>query len=154
MVYRMELKIPPPLLALMFAVLMWGISKIDSLASVESEVTIPLSLVVLIVGLVINISAVVSFRAANTTVNPMKPRSATQLVNTGVYRLSRNPMYLGALLILSSWTIWLGNPVNLAALVFFIWTITRFQIVPEERALKELFPSEFELYQAKVRRWI
>lgn len=150
----MELKIPPPLLALTFAVLMWGISQIGRLGSLESTMTAPLSLIVLIVGLAINISAVVSFRRANTTVNPMKPKSTTQLVNAGVYRLSRNPMYLGAALILSSWTIWLGNYFNLAALIFFIWYMTKFQIVPEEKALKELFPSEYESYKAKVRRWI
>lgn len=150
----MELKIPPPLLALTFAILMWGISKISSLGSLESAMTAPLSLVVLTIGLVINISAVVSFRSANTTVNPMRPKSTTQLVDAGVYKLSRNPMYLGAALILSSWSIWLGNSFNLAALVLFIWYMTKFQIIPEEKALKELFPSEFELYKAKVRRWI
>ena len=150
----MELKIPPPLVALMFALIMWGISNIESLGPIESVLTGPLSLMVLVMGLATNLAAVVSFRSADTTMNPMRPKSAARLVNGGIYRLSRNPMYLGVLLMLSSWAIWLGNPVCLAVLLFFVWYITKFQIVPEERALAELFPEQFESYKSNVRRWI
>ncbi len=150
----MELKIPPPLLALMCEAFMWGISKTVGLSSVESGVAGPLSLIVLIVGLAISISAIALFRKAKTTINAMKPQSATRLVYAGIYRLSRNPMYLSVLLILTSWAIWLENYFNLAVLFFFVWYITKFQIVPEEKALEELFPEEFESYKSKVRRWI
>lgn len=150
----MELKIPPPLLAFMFALIMWGISNIESLGPIESALTGPLSLMVLVMGLATNIAAVASFRSADTTINPMRPNNAARLVNGGIYRLSRNPMYLGVLLMLSSWAIWLGSPVCLAVLFFFVWYITKFQIVPEERALAELFPEPFETYRLTVRRWI
>jgi protein-S-isoprenylcysteine O-methyltransferase Ste14 len=153
-VCKMELKIPPILIVLMVAAFMWGISKISSLASIESEVTGPLSLMMLIVGLALNIAAIVSFRNANTTMNPMKPKSAARLVNAGIYKLSRNPMYLGTLFILFSWSIWLGNFFNLAVFLFFVWYITKFQIIPEEKVLEELFPKEFKSYKSKVRRWI
>ena len=150
----MELKIPPPLLALICAIVMWGISKMFRYASVESGVTGPLSLFVLIVGLAIGLSAIVSFRKAKTTVNAMKPQNTTRLVDAGIYKLSRNPMYLGVLLILTSGAIWSGNSINLAVLIFFVGYITKFQIVPEEKALAELFPENFVAYKSKVRRWI
>jgi protein-S-isoprenylcysteine O-methyltransferase Ste14 len=150
----MELKIPPILIVLMAATFMWGISKMCSFASIESEVAGPLSLMMLIVGLALNIAAIVSFRNAKTTMNPMKPKSAARVVNDGIYKLSRNPMYLGTLFILLSWFIWLGNFINLPVLPFFVWYITKFQIIPEEKALEELFPKEFKSYKSKVRRWI
>ncbi len=95
-----------------------------------------------------------TFRAASTTMNPMKPNTATQLVNAGVYKLSRNPMYLGTLFVLSAWAIWLGSPFNVAVLLFFVGYITTFQIIPEEKALEVLFPVEFGVYKSRVRRWI
>ena len=150
----MELKIPPPLLALLCALAMWGISNTGILASVESGLTGPLSLTVFVLGILTNLLAVVSFRRASTTVNPMKPESATQLVSSGIYKLSRNPMYLGVLLMLSAWALWLGNALNLAVLFLFVWYLTRFQIIPEERALAEVFPETFPTYQSRVRRWI
>jgi len=122
----MELKIPPPLLAL----------------------------IVLITGLAVEISAIVLFRGANTTVNPMKPENTVRLINAGIYKFSRNPMYPGVLLVLFSWALWLGSIINFAILLFYVWYITRFQIIPEERALRELFPGRFDAYRSRVRRWI
>jgi len=150
----MKLKIPPPLIALIFSVLMWGVSLLSNHAPLESAVVVPLSVLIFLAGLAINISAAISFRKANTTMNPRKPKKATNLVDTGVYNLSRNPMYLGLLFILIGWTIWLGSVFNIAILLLFIWYITIFQIVPEEKVLEVLFAEEFESYRSKVRRWI
>jgi protein-S-isoprenylcysteine O-methyltransferase Ste14 len=150
----MKLKIPPPLVALIFALAMWGVSVTISMASLESGLLIPLSLLVLVAGLSVNILAVMTFRRGNTTINPLKPDTASQLMRSGIYRLSRNPMYLGMLLILGAWTIWLGNLFNLTALPLFVWYMTKFQIIPEEMALAELFPDDFSAFKAEVRRWI
>ena len=150
----MKLKIPPPLIALIFSVLMWGVSLLSNHAPLESAVVVPLSVLIFLAGLAINISAAISFRKANTTMNPRKPKKATNLVDTGVYKLSRNPMYLGLLFILIGWTIWLGSVFNIAILLLFIWYITVFQIVPEEKVLEVLFAEEFESYRSRVRRWI
>lgn len=150
----MELKIPPPLLALLSGLVMWGISKTGILSPVKSDLTVQLSLAVLVLGFVLDISAIVSFRRASTTVNPGKPETATQLVSSGIYKLTRNPMYLGLLLILSSWAMWLGDLLNFAVLFLFVWYVTLFQIIPEEKALEKIFPEAFKQYKSRVRRWI
>lgn len=125
-----------------------------SIAMVSSEIILPLSMLLLGIGLSIDISAVISFWIAKTTVNPMKPKNTSRLVDVGIYRYSRNPMYLGVLLVLCSWALWLGSAINFTVVLFFIWYITKFQIMPEERVLAELFPEEFESYKSRVRRWI
>ena len=133
---------------------MWVTSVATSGAPLEAEWLIPLSLLVLVAGLSVNILAVITFRRGKTTINPLKPDTASQLMRTGIYRLSRNPMYLGMLLMLCAWTIWLGNLINLVALPLFVWYMTKFQIIPEELALAELFQEEFSTFKAEVRRWI
>jgi protein-S-isoprenylcysteine O-methyltransferase Ste14 len=150
----MKLRIPPPLVAFTFALAMWVSSIATSGATLESELLIPLSLLILVAGLSVNILAVMTFRRGKTTINPLKPDTASQLMRTGIYRLSRNPMYLGMLLMLCAWTIWLGNFVNVVSLPLFVWYMNKFQIIPEELALAELFPEQFSTFKAQVRRWI
>lgn len=72
----------------------------------------------------------------------------------GPYRFTRNPMYLGMVLILLAWCLWLGNAAALLALAAFVGYITRFQIVPEERALAGRFGAAYEDYRRRVRRWV
>jgi len=94
------------------------------------------------------------FRRAKTTVNPMKPESASALVASGIYRYSRNPMYLGFLLMLLGWALWLSNASALLLLPAFVLYMNRFQICPEERALLSLFGPDYMQYRARVRRWL
>ncbi|WP_422879670.1 methyltransferase family protein [Noviherbaspirillum cavernae] len=96
----------------------------------------------------------VSFRRASTTVNPVSPGAATSLVSAGIYAFTRNPMYLGFLLGLSGWAVYLSNAAAFLALPFFVLYLNRFQIAPEERALQTLFGGEFSAYRGRVRRWI
>ncbi|HWS28033.1 MAG TPA: isoprenylcysteine carboxylmethyltransferase family protein [Xanthomonadales bacterium] len=107
-----------------------------------------------IAGLLIAWSGVVSFRRARTTVNPLRPEAATSLVASGIYRYTRNPMYLGMLLVLIGWTVFLARPWALAVLPAFVAYMNRFQIGPEERALEGVFGGEFEAYRRRVRRWL
>jgi protein-S-isoprenylcysteine O-methyltransferase Ste14 len=105
-------------------------------------------------GGVISSLGVVAFRRSRTTVNPTNPGATSSLVLTGVYSLTRNPMYLGFLLILCGWAILLRNAFVFPFLPMFILYMNRFQIQPEERALTKSFGATFTGYTARVRRWI
>lgn len=105
-------------------------------------------------GLGVNINAAITFSKAETTVNPLSPEKASTLVRHGLFAQSRNPIYLAMAMVLLGVCILFGNLVNLAVVVFFIWYITNFQIIPEEEALKKIFGLEYDDYCKKVRRWI
>ncbi len=91
---------------------------------------------------------------AGTTVDPTTPSKSTSVVSGGIYRFTRNPMYLGFLLVLAGWATYLSNPLVLLGPVFFVFFMNRFQIIPEERILKSRFGVPFERYLEAVRRWI
>lgn len=95
-----------------------------------------------------------AFKKASTTVNPMTPEKTTQLVTSGVYRLSRNPMYVGFFLWLTAAVIYIGNVVNLIFLPVFVLVANVLYIRPEEEALRILFGDAFTEYVSMVRRWI
>ncbi len=122
------------------------------------EVSIParriLAIGAVLIGVAIAGTGILSFRMAKTTVNPMKPDSASALVVTGIYRLTRNPMYLGFLWILLGWGIVLFHALAFLILPGFVLYMNRFQIEPEERALTTLFGQAFVDYRSRVRRWI
>ena len=119
----------------------------------ESQRTVGAVILVLL-GQGIALSGVVAFRRARTTINPVRASEASSLVNGGIYRLTRNPMYLGWALTLLAWALYLGNLIALVFVPIFVWYITRFQLKPEERILSELFGTDFVSYSSKVRRWI
>ena len=106
------------------------------------------------VALGIGVIALIGFRRAKTTVNPLSPEQASALVTGGIYRWTRNPMYLGMLLLLVGWACILSNWAALAILPLFVIYLNRFQIAPEERALRARFGDEFDNYCRKVRRWL
>ena len=145
-------KIPPVIVVLFFAGIMALIahySIIDFTAFITS-----LALSFLAIGSVLCIAGVLSFKLAKTTVNPSKPEQASKLITSGIYRLSRNPMYVGLAFILVGWGIWLSSLWALLCVAGFIAYLTFFQIMPEERALTKLFGKEYITYKAKVRRWL
>ncbi len=150
----LELKIPPPIIAVLVAIAMWGISLITPLLTVPTTYRVPLAMTIAVIGGVLMVAGNISFRQAKTTVNPMKPESASSLVSSGVYRFTRNPMYLGVLTVLIAWAIFLSSPWALFGLLAFFLYIDRFQIAPEEKALTRLFGTDYATYQTKVRRWI
>ncbi len=86
--------------------------------------------------------------------NPIKPGAASSLVSSGVYRFTRNPMYLGLSVTLLGWAVFLSNWLALLAVPVFVLYINRFQIDPEERVLSSLFGAEYAAYKEKVRRWL
>src|SRR6185436_8035975 len=112
------------------------------------------AIVIATAGGFFSIGGFVAFRRARTTVNPMKPESASSLVASGVYRITRNPMYVGLVLVLVAWATFLAAPLALLGPLAFVLYIGRFQIAPEEVALTKRFGTEYADYKAKVRRWL
>ena len=115
---------------------------------------IPLCTVLVAAGATLLLAGAWGFRKSGTTVDPTRPGKASALVTTGVYRYTRNPMYLGFLLLLAGWAAFLSNGWSLLVLPLFVASMNRFQIGPEERVLAEMFGQEFEDYSNRVRRWI
>jgi protein-S-isoprenylcysteine O-methyltransferase Ste14 len=75
-------------------------------------------------------------------------------VDSGIYRFTRNPMYLGMLLVLTAGAVYLGNLAAFAVLPVFVVCMNRLQICPEERFMQEKFGEAYRDYTARVRRWI
>ncbi|HUS25564.1 MAG TPA: isoprenylcysteine carboxylmethyltransferase family protein [Candidatus Binatia bacterium] len=150
----LELKVPPPVVTLITAGAMWGVSRLDASLSLPADVRVDAALITGVVGLAVMLAAVWSFRRDQTTINPMRPQESSKLVSTGVFALTRNPMYLGMTLLLVAWAAYLATAWALLGPVLFVAYITRFQILPEERALSGLFGSSFAAYMARVRRWL
>jgi len=149
-----ENKIPPPLVMLIFSVIMWALSLLEAGTGLSQTIKSLLVCTLFLLGLVLSFSGVLSFRISKTTVNPLKPDSASALVTSGVYQITRNPMYLGFVVFLLAWAVYLGSVWSLVCVAGFVFFIQRFQIVPEERALLSLFGEEFETYRHRVRRWL
>ena len=149
----LEHKIPPPIVGLLIAAAMWGIAK-NTAATLAVPDPVFAASVVALVGIAFDIAGIVSFWRAKTTVNPLKPEKATSLVSSGVYRITRNPMYVGMLFLLMAWAIYLDSPWALVGPLVFVLYMNRFQIGPEEKALEALFGDDFSDYKRRVRRWL
>ena len=150
----LELKIPPLAIVLITAAFMWVAARAAPAYGVVLPARSILAAGLAVAGVATSVLGVVAFRRARTTVNPMRPESSSALVVTGVYRLTRNPMYLGFLLLLLGWAVLLSNALALAFLPAFVLYMSRFQIAPEERALASAFGPEYAAYRARVRRWV
>lgn len=150
----MNLKIPPVVQFFICASLMWATKRLTLSSHFTFDYQQELSM--LLVGLAIGIGflAVFSFKRANTTVDPTQPEKVSTLVTSGIYRYTRNPMYLALLILLVALFIWLGNGYSLFVLPLFVWYISRFQILPEEKTLTQHFGHQFIDYCKKTRRWI
>ena len=107
----------------------------------------------LFLAVVISSIALIQFYLARTTINAKDPSKSSSLVSNGIYKFSRNPMYLSLLLILLAWGLWLGNAFNVLLAAGFVFYMNAFQIQPEESALTILFGKEYQHYFIKVRRW-
>ncbi len=150
----LEARIPPPVIELVAALLMWGVARAWPGLAVDLPGRTAVAVAVALAGIGIAVAGVVEFRRSRTTVNPLRPERASALVDGGVYRFTRNPMYLGMAIVLAGWGIWLGSAPSLLVLPFFVAYLTRFQVVPEERALEVRFGDAFAGYRRRVRRWL
>ncbi|PZP08864.1 MAG: protein-S-isoprenylcysteine methyltransferase [Pseudomonas protegens] len=150
----LENRIPPPLVAVLFAVLMGlfarGLPGLHPGLGTRLLLALPL----VMAGLLFVLAGGLAFRRAKTTVNPLKPVSASALVTSGIYQYTRNPMYVGFALWLLAWGLYLASPLVLLGVLGFVLYMNRFQIYPEERALGQLFGADFAAYRQRVRRWL
>ena len=152
--HSLELKVPPVALTIIAAFWIWlGVVFFPEL-SFQFPLQWTLSGMIGVLGVVVCTLGIVEFKRAETTVNPTRPEKSSSLVKTGIYRHTRNPMYLGFLLLLGAWAGWMGNVISFLALPAFVLYLYRFQIQPEERALTSIFGDEFREYLCNVRRWI
>ncbi|MGQ0525535.1 MAG: methyltransferase family protein [Betaproteobacteria bacterium] len=150
----LELKIPPLLVWLIIAGAMLGMAHyVPSLSfTLAGSTAIALTLVAL--GGMLAFAGVIAFRDRHATVNPLTPSASSSVVSNGVYRFSRNPMYLGFLVALTGWAAYLSNAGAALLLPVFVAYMTQYQVKPEERALLAKFGPEFAQYMSRVRRWL
>ena len=149
---NLELKIPPAIVWLICALIMWGIAHLLPFGALPHLPAVAITFTMIGVG--VGLAALWSFHKARTTINPLDPSQATHFVSKGIYQLSRNPMYVGLVCCLLAWAIWLSYLLTWIGILLFIAYMTRFQIIPEERILKLKFGKEYENYCLKVRRWL
>jgi protein-S-isoprenylcysteine O-methyltransferase Ste14 len=149
-----ELKIPPVAVFFGFAAFMWLLATAAPLAGVSLPAKKPIAAGAAAVGGAFAGAGILSFLRVRTTLDPTAPGKAASLVTTGVYAITRNPMYLSLLFVLAGWAVYLSNLAALVAIPFFVVYLNRFQILPEERALASVFGSEFQAYCNRVRRWL
>lgn len=149
----MKLKLPPVFVFLIFGCLMYLLTELLPVGYFEFFGRKFLIKALLFLAFVISSIALIQFYLAKTATNAKDPSKASFLVSNGVYKFSRNPMYLGLLLILLAWGLWLGNAFNVLLAAGFVSYMNAFQIQPEESALTILFGKEYHQYFIKVRRW-
>lgn len=150
----LENKIPPPLVAIFIAAGMCWLSSLTPIILLTSMLKITLVIAFITLGIFFALSGAISFRLAKTTVNPLKPNTASTLVTSGIYKFTRNPMYVGFVAFLLAWASYLGSAWGVTLITLYIVYIQRFQITPEERALTVLFKDEFTEYKKQVRTWL
>ncbi|MYN14239.1 DUF1295 domain-containing protein [Pusillimonas sp. TS35] len=150
----LELAIPPPFIMLATALAMWLLSVLLPRFAFAALHNTWAAIVFAAAGILFGVAGILAFKRAHTTPDPRTPGAATALVTSGVYRVTRNPMYLGSLLLLIGWGFYLGNVWSLIFAFAFPVYIQRYQIRPEERALMEKFGADYAAYKTKVRAWL
>ena len=151
---KLELKIPPIVQFFLTALMMWFFAQIFPILFFDIWLQYTLIFFFLVSGSIFALAGVFSFKKHKTTVNPLIPEKSTSLVQTGIYAITRNPMYLGFLLKLIAWALFLSSYGALLCTLIYFFYINHFQIIPEEKVLLKLFENEYRGYQKKVRRWI
>lgn len=150
----MKNKVPPPVYLVLAGALMWLVSRSHYDLSVSLPFALELFILCILAGALIAIVAVLQFRKAHTTIDPLHPAKASALVSQGIFRFSRNPMYLGMAFLLLGLAIRLESAFALMVVPLFILVITYVQIKPEEVALTSLFGTTYTEYCRRVRRWM
>jgi protein-S-isoprenylcysteine O-methyltransferase Ste14 len=151
---QLELKVPPPAVGLIVAAAMWQLARMFPLVDAPFLARISLAVVMAVLGLCLDLSALNLFFRKRTAINPMKPQNTSVMVVSGIYHFTRNPMYLGMACILIAWALYLDSVFALAGSVLFVLYINQFQIKPEERFLLNKFGTAYADYLKRVRRWV
>ncbi|MEJ2405556.1 MAG: isoprenylcysteine carboxylmethyltransferase family protein [Candidatus Thiodiazotropha sp.] len=151
---RLKLNIPPPGYMLLFAALMWFFTQLLPLLIWLASPWNQSGWIIIALSVIPAVGAFYLFGRKQTTANPFQPQKATTLVTNGVYRYSRNPMYLALLMLLTGWALYLGSLVAALFLPLFVLIINHQQIQWEELALEQRFEQEYLDYKTRVRRWL
>ncbi len=139
---------------LVIAAAMWGVAKFLTPIPLDSALRIGLLFALNVTALIFGLGGIIAFRRARTTINPVQIEQASRVVTGGIYRVTRNPMYVGLTMLLTAWAVRLAVPWTLLGPVMFALFIHHFQILPEERAMSAKFGNAYEDYRKRVRRWI
>lgn len=150
----LELKIPPPLVALVIGAAMWLVAGVGPTLELPFAVRLVAFVAIALCGGGVALAGRNEFKRARTTLNPLRPDKASALVTSGIYRFTRNPMYVGLALVVAGWAAFLCSALALLGPPGFVLYITRFQIVPEERILSDRFGAAYAAYRARVGRWL
>jgi len=150
----MKLRIPPLVQAATCALISWALAVLVPRTSISLSWLSHVAIGLLVIGLAILLAAVFDFSRNETTVNPLEPEQAETLVVSGLFRFTRNPMYLGMALVLSAWALYLANALAIIGPVLFVASITALQIKPEEEVLGKIFGQDYAEYRKRVRRWL
>jgi len=150
----LEHTIPPPVVAGGIGLAMWWVSPGLLPWRLPLQPSGIVALMLVIAGLAFDFLGLLAFLQSRTSINPMRPHRASVLVTHGIYRLTRNPMYVGLLCYLAAWAVFLATPWVFAGPCLFVVAMNRFQIAPEERVMREKFGKAYEDYAARVRRWL
>lgn len=150
----LECKIPPALQFVITASFMWWVSKNFPRFTFSNSILSWIGISFFSIGVIIGVAGVIEFWKKKTTVDPHRPEKVSSFVNSGIYHITRNPMYLGLLIGLIGILFYFANPLNILLVIGFVLYMNRFQITPEERAMTKKFGDDFLEYKESVRRWI
>jgi protein-S-isoprenylcysteine O-methyltransferase Ste14 len=145
---------PPPIVTVLIGAAMWLVTFFEPALPLSRPLRVIVASLLLAIGIFVLASGVLAFRRSRTTIDPVQIHRASALVAHGIFRFTRNPMYVGSTMLLTSWAVFLSVPFTLLGPVAFVLFTTRFQIIPEERAMRAKFGEAYSRYQSSVRRWI
>ncbi len=152
---NLQLKVPPIIVAVLAGLIAWLSSKFPAIEFLNYDFPLWTERVLIVLGFLIGIAGVVQFAQSKTSINPHSLEKTNVLVSEGIYRFSRNPMYLALLILVIVFGMKIGNlPGIVFGAAFFIVYMNTFQIKPEEEMLAEKFGQDYVEYREKVRRWI
>lgn len=151
---NLSLRVPPLAVFAIAATLIWLAGLWLPMWAWPTLIRSLLASLLALSGLLIALVGVRAFRQARTTIHPQHPERVSSLVSNGIYSRTRNPMYLGMLLVLTAIAVWIGQPAGFVVLPVFVWYLTRYQIVAEEQAIAAHFGQQYLDYCQRVRRWI
>lgn len=151
---KLENRIPPPILVLLLGASMWGVSKLQPAIAIEPRLHFAMTAVLGAFALFFGVGGIITFRLAKTTINPVQIDRVSRVVSGGIYRITRNPMYVGLTGLLVTWSAFLAVPATIVGPIFFAVFTHRFQILPEERVMSAKFGQDYDAYRHRVRRWL
>lgn len=149
----MKLKIIPPLVMAIFGFFMYLLDRFLPVGEFDFFGRNELVIFLMVLAILVFFLAIFKFYRAKTTTDPIDLSKTSRLVTSGIFKYSRNPMYLAMLMILLAFGLRLGNAFNTLLAAGFVYYMNHFQIKHEEMALSKLYGKEYQLYLKAVRRW-